>query len=309
MANNNNNDYNYYKSEYGKFKNNYYTPGNNNKNNKKRGNKAVKRFFRAFFVFLFTFSIIAVAVFGGIKLYKNISANKPETPSTSETQISKEDNTSKTEKETTEKETTEKETTTKKEESTTKKEENTTKKPSSDKISAGSVGYVSTGSGEPIYLRHEPTYNISGYAPLTNGTRVVISEISSDGKWGKTSNFDINGWVYLQYIKVTASASSNSSSATTQYYPDKLSFSNALEIFGKDTSKNLYMNCSISSSEKVKGIADYNNPDSAVISTFSDGQKVEIYSVRNGYGKTRINNVETWIPTRYLEFDSWGHYR
>lgn len=300
MANNNNNDYNYYKSEYGKFKNNYYTPGNNNKNSKKRGNKSVKRFFRAFFVFLFTFSIIAVAVFGGIKLYKNISLNKAENTTT--TQTEKEDETTKPIKETTEKETT-----TKREETTTKKEETTTKKPTSDKIVAGSVGYVSTSSGEPIYLRHEPSYNISGYAPLTTGTRVVISEISSDGKWGKTSNFDINGWVNLQYIKV--STSSSETNTPSQYYPDKLSFSNALEIFGKDTSQNLYMNCSISSSEKVSGIADYKNPDSAVISTFTNGQKVEIYSVRSGYGKTRVNNIETWIPTRYLEFDSWGHYR
>lgn len=303
-----NNDYNYYKSEYGKFKDNYYKPGNNNRK-RGSGGKNFKRFIRAFFVFLVTFGIVAVAIFGGVRLYKNLSAKKQEETTVATTVKDNENQpqtSTKAEKESTTKEKTTAETTTKKaEEKTTKSSEKTTVS-SSGKIVAGSVGYVSTSTGEPIYLRHNPTYNEAGYAPLTNGTEVVISEISQDGQWGKTSNFDIDGWVNLSYISVAASSSSSSSSPSKS--SDNLSFGQALTIFGNDTSQNLYMNCKINSSS-VKGIADYKDSSSKVITTFSNGQNVPIYSVRNGYGKTRVNNVETWIPTQYLDFVSWGHYR
>lgn len=293
-----NNDYNYYKSEYSKFKNNYYTPGsNNNNNNNKDKGKAAKRFLRAFLVFLITFGVIAAAVFGGIKLYKNI-ADKKEKETTVATTVEEETSETKTET-TTEEKTTEEKTT----------EPTTTAAPSDSKITAGTVGVVKTDDNSGIYLRHNPTYDEPGYAHLPDGTSVTISEISSDGKWGKSSNFDINGWVYLQYITASASApASNSKPSSSADNSENLTFGQALTIFGNDTSKNLYMNCRINTSS-VSGIADYSDPNSKVISTFAGGQDVEIYSVRSGYGKTRVNGIETWIPTQYLDFVSWGHYR
>lgn len=303
----NNNDYNYYKSEYSKFKGNYYTPGSNNNNNKGSGGKSFKRFLRAFFVFLVTFGIIAVAVFGGIKLYKNVVDNKEKETTAQTTAVADETTAEDKDK-----------TTTKKSEETTTKQEKTTKSEpttgaSSGKIAAGTVAVVKTPENSGIYLRHNPTYDEYGYAPLKDGTTVVVSEISSDGLWAKSSNFDINGWVYAKYLVSTSDstpASSEKTTASSSASSDdsNLTFGQALEIFANDTSQNLYMNCKINS-DKVNGISDYQNPDSKVISTFSSGQSVPIYSVRNGYGKTRVNGVETWIPSQYLDFESWGHYR
>lgn len=297
----NNNDYNYYKSEYSKFKNNYYTPGSNNNNNKGSGGKSFKRFIRSFIVFLITFGVIAAAIFGGVKLYKSIAEKKEKETTVATTSVT--ETTKEVEKTTAEKTT----------EETTTEAETTTGAASSGRIKAGTVAYVKTPDNTGIYLRHNPTYDEYGYAPLSDGTKVVVSEVSADGLWAKTSNFDINGWVYAKYLV----ASDNSASTSGQASPSqtsasaesgKISFGEALTIFGNDTSRNLYMNCKINSSN-VSGIADYQNPDSKVIATFSSGQAVPIYSVRSGYGKTRVNGVETWIPTQYLDFDSWGHYR
>lgn len=305
MANNNN--YNYYKSEYGKFKENYYTPGNNNKNNKNKSNKSVKRFFRAFLVFLITFSIIAAVIFGGYKLFKMISANKEDETTVVTTTQKAEEKITFEEKTTIEK-TTEEKTTAEK----TTEEKTTENKISSSGISAGAVGYIKTSSGDGIFLRHNPTYDEAGFTPLKDGTKIVIAKISDDGKWAKTSNFDINGWVYLDYVdglattaSVKTDANSINSKGTT--YPNNISFDDALGYFEKDTSHNVYLNCKISGSD-VKGIANYQNPSSKVVKTFSNNQSVAIYSVREGYGKTRVNDKEVWIPTSNLEFVSWGYY-
>lgn len=306
----NNNDYNYYKSEYSKFKGNYYTPGSNNNNNKGSGGKSFKRFLRAFLVFLVTFGIIAAAVFGGIKLYRSIAEKKQNEAATT-TSASTETTTSENNETTAKKPD---ETTT--EEKTTTEPETTTAAPSS-KVTAGTVAVVKTPDNTGIYLRYNPTYDEGGFVLLKDGTNVVISEISSDGLWAKSSNFDINGWVYLKYLVSSSgsalsadkSASATTGSSSSDKSSEKLTFGEALTIFGNDTSRNLYMNCKINSSSKVSGIADYQNPDSKVIATFSNGQSVPIYSVRSGYGKTRVNGIETWIPTQYLDFESWGHYR
>lgn len=299
----NNNDYNYYKSEYSKFKNNYYTPGSNNNNNKGDKGKAFKRFIRAFLVFLITFAIIAAAVFGGIKLYKVISSNN-ENKTTTPTTVA-EKTTADGEKTTAEK-TTEKTTT-----ETTTQSETTTQASSSGKITAGMTATVKTPDNSGVYLRYNPTYDEGGFVLLKDGTTVVISEISADGLWAKSSNFDINGWVYMKYLVTAASASAETKTTakTSSDVKQNLTFGEALTIFGNDTSRNLYMNCKINSSSKVSGIADYQNPDSKVVATFTNGQEVPIYSVRSGYGKTRVNGAETWIPTQYLDFESWGHYR
>ena len=309
-----NNDYNYYKSEYGKFKSNYYTPGNNNKNNRNGRNSGFKKFIRAFLVFLIAFAILASLIFGGVKIYQSIKNKSEQGTDKPTTTVSQTD----PEKTTKPQKTTEKETTTKAPETTTKKPvETTTKQDTSinNKPYVGAIGYIDTDDNSGVFLRTSPTYDISGYAPLIDGTQVVLAEISEDGKWGKTSNFDINGWIYLDYFVMTSTASSttassSSSSSSSTSSSGDLTFGQALEIFGNSTEKNLFMNCVIVSSGAVSGVADYANASSGVNSTFSNGDKVEIYSVRDGYGKTRIGNgdIVTWIPTSYLDFVSWGHY-
>lgn len=301
----NKNDYNYYKSEYSKFKQNNYVPANNFNNNNNDKGKSLKRFIRAFLVFFVTFGIIAAAVFGGIKLYKSIAEKEKTVPTT----VVEETTTEKANETTTEKPT---ETTT--QEPTTTAPETTASAPSG-KVTAGTTAYVKTPDGSGVYLRYNPTYGEWGYAHLSDGTRVDVSEISSDGLWAKSSNFDINGWVYMKYLVTSADSSATAegttaaAKSTSGSNAENLSFGDALTIFGNDTSRNLYMNCKINSTSNVNGIANYQNPDSKVIATFSNGQEVPIYSVRSGYGKTRVNGVETWIPTQYLDFVSWGHYR
>ena len=304
MANNNNNkDYNYYKSEYGKFKNNYYSPGVLNNSDKKKKNNGGKKFLKVMIIFIIVFGIIALLAFGGMKIYKVVSENRGE----------KESSTAFTTVATTVAETTTSEATT--EEKTTKAPSTT--KSSQDKITANSEGYISTPSGDSVYLRHNPTYDEYGYAPLTVGTKVVICEISEDGEWGKTSNFDINGWIYLKYVTLSSPSGEKTTSkpvstekSDSSKFKTGITFDEALEIFMADTEKNHYMICTVSSDTgSVYGVYDYNKPDKDRMGQYMNGQSVNVYEVRYDYARISQKGLPNiWIPTSCLVFDSWGKY-
>lgn len=328
-----NNDYNYYKNEYSKYKNNYYSPSTQKKHfdNSKRKKIMRKRFFRAFLVFFIIFAVIAALVFGGIKMYSYFKDKKPDdTLTTIATTVEKttvETTTIVDETTTVEESTTEVEETTTTE-STTK---TTTKSNTQNIISIGShqtntAYYLDTDSGVCVNLRVGPNTSAPVLRLLVENTKVVFSKFSDDKKWGYTSNLPVNGWIALEFARYknagdNSSSNTNTNNKTTTYYAPTTSlkyysnsyaqntpsFNDALAIFGADKSNNLYLNCKVSTSTKIIG-RDVPSDTAKQIATFSNGTSLKIYSVRYGYGRTRVNGKDVWLPTSCLQFVSWGHY-
>ncbi len=303
----NRNDYNYYKNEYGKYKDNYYSPGSEEYKKRKSGSRKQKaaRFFRAFVVFLIISCVVVALVFGIIKLSSVIrekaQANKGET-TTEVTTIA----------------------------------ENTTE---GSKYKKGTKCIVKTDEGTGINLRHEPTYDVSGYRFIEDGTIVIIEEVSEDGEWAKTSNFDQNGWLYLKYLQIvedkTEKEETTKAEKTTEKEkttkpektteekttkPEKTtegktqtdssisSYADAVKAF-KEKGSGTVMNCKIKGSGSI--YATYSpNPSSTKILYLVPGESVKVVKVEGDYSKIVKKGYEsssTWVPNENLSFVSWGN--
>ncbi len=305
------NDFNYYKNEYGKYKDTYYTPGNEDskKKNSERNRKSISRFLRAFFVFIIIFAIIAGAVYGIIKLSSkiNFSSNKNE------------------------------ETTTVAEKTTSAKKEKTTKEQKSEtniaELKVGSVGVIKTKEGNGIYLRNTPSYDVTGFTHISDGTKIKISEISDDGSWCKTSNFDINGWVNVKYVtvdgapvveeketttksekttvkekttkeKTTAEKTTEIKTDVTKQDSQITNYNDAMKEFSSKPA-GTKMNCKIVSNGTVFGKA---SPDENAgnIVYLVNGDSVVVTEVGKSFSKVFKYNAYSWVPNSALTFVSWS---
>ncbi len=300
----NRNDYNYYKNEYGKYKANYYSPGSEEYKKRESGSRKQKaaRFFRAFFVFLVIAAIVVGLVFGIIKLSSAIRER-----------------------------TTDKETTT--QSSTLANKEDETK--SESKYKKGTVCVVKTEEGTGVNLRTKPTYDVAGYQLVSDGEKIVISELSEDGQWCKTSNFDKNGWLNLKYLKVVEENTTKQAEKTTaekttiaeKTTVEKTtkeekttegktetdssinSYADAVKAF-KEKGNGAVMNCKIVCNGHC--FAKGGPSDSAAnILYLINGQSVRVTEVSGDYSKvsSTVNGVSysgQWVKNENLAFVSWG---
>ncbi len=296
----NRNDYNYYKNEYGKYKANYYSPGSEEYKRRQSGSRKQKaaRFFRAFFVFIVIAAVVVGLIFGIIKLSSIIHdrINDPD------------------------------ETTTSSVETTTEK---TTKKNDS-KYKKGTECVVKTEEGTGVNLRSKPTYDVAGYQLVSDGEKVVIAEISDDGEWCKTSNFDKDGWLNLKYLQIIEeeSTTKKSEEKTTEKVTEKetttkkpenttedktqtdgsiKSYADAVKAF-KEKGSGTVMNCKISSSSNVFATS---RPDSSSVKILLlvPGEQIKVVAVEGDYSKVVKQGYEssvTWVPNDCLSFVSWG---
>ncbi len=297
----NRNDYNYYKNEYGKYKANYYSPGSEEYKKRQSGSRKQKaaRFFRAFIVFIVIAAVVVGLIFGIIKLsgiiHDRINTNEETTTSSTET-------------------TTEK---------TTEKTDSKYKK--------GTECVVKTEEGTGVNLRNKPTYDVAGYQLIADGEKVVIAEISEDGEWCKTSNFDKNGWLnikYLQIVEKEESTTKKTEETTTEKVTEKetttkkpesttesktvtdgsiTSYADAVEAF-KGKESGTVMNCKISGSSNVFATS---RPDSSSVKILLlvPGEQIQVVAVEGDYSKIVKKGYEssiTWVPNDCLTFVSWG---
>lgn len=294
----NRNDYNYYKNEYGKYKANYYSPGS--EEYKKRQNSSRKqkaaRLFRAFIVFILIAAIVVGIVFGIMKLSEVIRDNNVE------------------------------ETTT---QSTTEVTTLSDKDKTEQKYKKGTECIVKTEEGTGVNLRSKPTYDVAGYQLLSDGEKVIIGEISEDGKWCKTSNFDKNGWVNLKYLVIVENEKETTTEEKTTEKPteketttkkpettkeDKTqvdssisSYEDAVKVF-KEKGNGAVMNCKIVGSSNVFATSA---PDasSVKILLLVPGEQIKVVAVSGNYSKIIKSGYEssvTWVPNDCLAFVSWG---
>ena len=294
----NRNDYNYYKNEYGKYKANYYSPGS--EEYKKRQNSSRKqkaaRLFRAFIVFILIAAIVVGIVFGIMKLSEVIRDNNVE------------------------------ETTT---QSTTEVTTLSDKDKTEQKYKKGTECIVKTEEGTGVNLRSKPTYDVAGYQLLSDGEKVIIGEISEDGKWCKTSNFDKNGWVNLKYLVIVENEKETTTEEKTTEKPteketttkkpettkeDKTqvdssisSYNDAVKAF-KEKGEGAVMNCKIIGNNNVFATS---GPDasSVKILLLVPGEQIKVVAVSGNYSKIVKSGYEssvTWVPNDCLAFVSWG---
>lgn len=296
----NRNDYNYYKNEYGKYKANYYSPGSEEYKKRQSGSRKQKtaRFFRAFFVFIVIAAVVVGLIFGIIKLSAIIHGriNGPE------------------------------ETTTSSVETTT---ENSTKKNDS-KYKKGTECIVKTEEGTGVNLRNKPTYDVAGYQLISDGEKIVIAEISEDGEWCKTSNFDKNGWLNLKYLQIVEeeSTTKKTEEKTTEKVTEKetttkkpesttedktqpdgsiKTYADAVKAF-KEKGNGAVMNCKISSGSNVFATSRPDS-DSVKILLLVPGEQIKVVAVEGDYSKVVKKGYEssiTWVPNDCLSFVSWG---
>ncbi len=289
----NKNDYNYYKNEYGKYKESYYSPGSEEYKKRQSSSRKQKvaRFFRAFFVFLIIAAIVVGAVLGIMKLSETIKNRSQE-----ETTVS-----------------------------TTKAEE-TTKNDS--KFKAGVMCKVKTKDGTGVNLRNEPTYDVGGFKLLNDGTEIEIAEVSKDGEWVKTANLNSNGWVNVKYLEIveketekeTTEKPTEAESTTKKPVEETTegatkpdgsikTYEDAVKAF-KDKGNGAVMNCKVvcKGSCFAKANADAN---SANILYLINGQSVKVTAVSGDFSQiiTTINGTEykgQWVSNENLSFVSWG---
>ncbi len=296
----NRNDYNYYKNEYGKYKANYYSPGSEEYKKRQSGSRKQKaaRFFRAFFVFIVIAAVVVGLIFGIIKLSSIIHdrINDPD------------------------------ETTTSSVETTTEK---TTDKNDS-KYKKGMECVVKTEEGTGVNLRSKPTYDVAGYQLVSDGEKVIIAEISKDGEWCKTSNFDKDGWLNLKYLQIIEeeSTTKKTEEKTTEKVTEKetttkkpesttedktqtdgsiKSYADAVKAF-KEKGNGAVMNCKISGSSNVFATS---RPDSSSVKILLlvPGEQIKVVAVEGDYSKVVKQGYEssvTWVPNACLSFVSWG---
>ncbi len=201
----NRNDYNYYKNEYGKYKESYYSPGS--EEYKKRRNNSLKqkiaRYARAAVVFLAIVAVVVGLVFGIMAITKNVIGDKkPET-----TTIPPVESTTVSEEKTTEEVTTEEpEVTT--EEPTTAKPEVTTEgstqtdnsitsyadamKAFKEKGNGAVMNCEIVGSGV-VYAMSKPDASSTKLLYLVAGNAVKVIDIS--GSYSKVKALGYEGWV------------------------------------------------------------------------------------------------------------------
>lgn len=296
----NRNDYNYYKNEYGKYKANYYSPGSEEYKKRQSGSRKQKaaRFFRAFFVFIVIAAIVIGIVFGIIKLSAVIRGRTgDETTTVPTTEVT----------------------------TVPDKKENDTK------YKKGTKCVVKTEEGTGVNLRSKPTYDVAGYQLIADGETIVIAEISEDGKWCKTSNFDKDGWLNLKYLQIVKEAESTTKKTeekttekptekeTTTKKPESTtegktqidgsitSYADAVKAF-KEKGSGTVMNCKIVGSGNV--FATYSaDPSSAKILLLVPGEQIKVVAVEGNYSKIVKKGYEsssTWVPNENLSFVSWG---
>lgn len=299
----NRNDYNYYKNEYGKYKDNYYSPGT--EEYKKRKNNSMKqkaaRFLRAFVVFLIISCVVVALVFGIIKLSSvirdKIGSDEPET-ATHATTI----------------------------------QEETTDAANNSPYKKGTECIVKTPEGTGVYLRQKPTYDVSGYQLVEDGKTVIIKEISEDGEWAKTSNFSENGWLYLKYLEIvdkedTTEADTTKETTTkvekteketttkaekttenkTQLDSSVTSYADAIVAF-KEKGSGTVMNCKIVGSGAIYATSKPADGSTKIL-YLVPGESVKVVKVEGGYSKIVKSGFEssvTWVSNENLSFVSWG---
>lgn len=308
----NKNDYNYYKNEYGKYKANYYSPGSEEYKKRESGSKKQKaaRFFRAFFVFLIIGAIVVGLVFGIIKL-SGVIKDRTSIKVT---------------------ETTTDNATTAKQETTTKKESTT-----ETKFKKGTVCVVKTNDGTGINLRNKPSYDVTGYMLLVDGTEIVVDKLSDDGEWCKTSNFSMNGWVNVKYLKVAGEEKEENTTKkkeekTTEKVTEKVpetttkkpetttegktvvdsnikSYQDAVNEF-KNKGSGTVMNCKIVCNGHCFA-KDKPSPSGGNILYLVNGQSVKVTAVSGDFSKVTVtvNGVQytgQWVSNENLSFVSWG---
>ncbi len=292
----NRNDYNYYKNEYGKYKANYYSPGSEEYKKRQSGSRKQKaaRFFRAFFVFIVIAAIVIGLVFGIIKLSAIIRDRTKEPSTVTTTEVTTLDDES---------------------------------KESESKYKKGTKCVVKTEEGTGVNLRSKPTYDVAGYQLVADGETVVIAEISKDGKWCKTSNFDKDGWLNLKYLQIVKEEESTTKKTeekttekeTTTKKPETTtegktqsdssikSYADAVKAF-KEKGNGAVMNCKIIGNGNV--FATYSaDPSSARILLLVPGEQIKVVAVQGDYSKIVKKGYEsssTWVPNENLSFVSWG---
>lgn len=300
----NKNDYNYYKNEYGKYKDNYYSPGSEEYKKRKNNSRKQKvaRFFRAFVVFLIISCVVVAIVFGIIKLSsvirEKVENNKPETT----TEI-------------------------------TTVEDKTTNQSDNSPYKKGTKCIVETPEGTGVYLRNKPTYDVSGYQLVEDGKTVIIEEVSEDGEWARTSNFDNNGWLYLKYLKIVNEESTTETKPTeketttkaeettketttkaekptenkTQLDSSINTYADAIEAF-KEKGSGAVMNCKIVGSGAIYATSKPAEGSTKIL-YLVPGESVKVVRVDGGYSKIIKAGYEssvTWVPNENLSFVSWG---
>ncbi len=296
----NKNDFNYYKNEYGKYKANYYSPGSEEYKKRQSGSRKQKaaKIMRAFLVFVIIAAVVVGIVFGIIKLTSAINTGSN------------------------------KETTTKPVTETT-----TVAEDEGSKFKKGTECIVKTEEGTGVNLRSKPTYDVSGYRLIADGETVVIAEISEDGKWCKTSNFDKDGWLNLKYLQIVDKEEENTTDKkeeeeTTEKLTEKetttekpetttegkteldgsiTSYDDAVKAF-KEKGNGTVMNCKIVGSGNV--FATYSpDPTSARILLLVPGEQIKVVAVDGNYSKVvkvGFESSSTWVPNKNLSFVSWG---
>ncbi len=305
----NRNDYNYYKNEYGKYKANYYSPGSEEYKKRQSGSRKQKaaRILRAFVVFIIIAAIVVGIVFGIVKLSAVINdriGNKETTtvPTTEVTTLPTKDEGGKSE------------------------------------FKKGTKCIVKTEEGTGVNLRSKPTYDVAGYQLVVDGETVVIAEISEDGKWCKTSNFDKDGWLNLKYLQIvdeentTEKKEESTTEKKTEKPTDKpteketttkkpetttegktqtdssiKSYSDAIKAF-KEKGNGAVMNCKITGTGSVYAVSAPNASAVKILVLFP-GESVRVVAVNGEYSKIVKSGYEssvTWVPNSNLSFVSWG---
>ena len=301
----NRNDYNYYKNEYGKYKANYYSPGSEEYKKRQSGSRKQKaaRILRAFVVFVIIAAIVVGIVFGIVKLSAVINDRIGN-------------------KETTTVPTTETTTLPDKEES------------SDSEFKKGTKCIVKTEEGTGVNLRSKPTYDVAGYQLVIDGETVIIDEISEDGKWCKTSNFDKNGWLNLKYLQIVTEESTteaaeetttekatekptetetttkkpeSSTESKTQLDNSITSYADAVKAFN-EKGNGAIMNCKITGNGSVYALG---SPDASGVKilVLFPGESVRVVAVNGEYSKIIKSGYEssiTWVANSNLAFVSWG---
>lgn len=300
----NKNDYNYYKNEYGKYKANYYSPGSEEYKKRQSDSRKQKiaRILRAVVVFIVIAAIVIGAVFGIMKLTdalrNKIDENKTTVPTTEVTTVKDIE------------------------------EEN------DSEFKKGTKCIVKTEEGTGINLRSKPTYDVAGYQLVVDGETVVIAEISEDGKWCKTSNFDKNGWLNLKYLqlvtdeesttekieetttekatekpteKETTTKKPETTEGLTQIDSSITSYSDAIKAFN-EKGGNAVMNCKITGNGSVFAVS---GPSASAVNilVLFPGENVRVVAVNGDYSKivkTGYESCVTWVPNSNLSFVSWG---
>lgn len=297
----NRNDYNYYKNEYGKYKDNYYSPGSEAYKKRKISSAKQKagKILRAIIVFILIAAVVVGVVFGIIKLTGLIRNKVAKEESTTIAQILDGEVTSGV------------------------IEESTTAPDAVTDVKIGSTCTVKTNDGDGVYLRSGPANDAKAFDLINDGEKFVVAEISEDGEWCKSSNFSINGWVKVKYL-IPVSAENKPEETTTQVPEetttkkpepttepsteldaDIKSYADAIKAF-KSKGNGTVMNCKVIGSGTIYATA---NPDktSARILYLVPGDDIKVIAVNDSFSKVKSKEgYVAWVPNENLTFVSWG---